>query len=86
MALFQACVDAMAKYMEKDAQYELEKQRLAELEELQRHLQILLEKERQARETETSARLLQEKLVSNRAWMELHLISLLYFQSTAMLS
>lgn len=54
-------MDAMAKYVEKDAQYEMEKQRLADLEELQRHLQILLEKERNARQAETQARLLQDK-------------------------
>jgi len=57
----QACRDAMVKYVEKDSQFEMEKQRLAELEEFQRTLQTLLENERMAREAETRARNMQEK-------------------------
>ena len=53
----------MAKYVEKDSQYEMEKMRLAELEDIQRTLQMLLENERRAREAESSARNMQEKLV-----------------------
>lgn len=59
----QACINAMTRYREKDNEYELEKQRLQELEEMQRNLQMLLERERNAFVEEQRARESQERYV-----------------------
>lgn len=65
--------DAEMRYREKDAELEVDRQRLLELEELQRHLESLLENERRAREAEAVARQLQETALAVEQEKKRHL-------------